>query len=109
MIDEKALLAGLESGHIGGAAIDVFPVEPKSNKESFESPLRRFDNVILTPHIASATTWTREGMATLAAANVAAILQGYPLWQGDDVLPFLEGDLPSYAPSIVNASELDLT
>ena len=45
------LAAALESGKILGAAIDVFPKEPKSADEEFESPLRKFDNVILTPHI----------------------------------------------------------
>jgi hypothetical protein len=47
-------------------------------------------------------------MATLAAANVAAILQDRPPWSGDDVLPFLDGEIPPFAPSIVNASELGL-
>jgi hydroxypyruvate reductase 1 len=47
--------------------------------------LAELDNVVIVPHIASATTWTREGMATLAAANVAAILQDYPVWESDDI------------------------
>ena len=50
-----ALAAALESKHIGGAAIDVFPKEPKANDEEFLSPLRKFDNVILTPHIGGST------------------------------------------------------
>ena len=45
----------LESGKVLGAAIDVFPNEPKSTDEEFISPLRRFDNVILTPHIGGST------------------------------------------------------
>lgn len=45
----------LEEGHLAGAAIDVFPVEPRANGEEFESPLRKFDNVILTPHIGGST------------------------------------------------------
>ena len=49
------LAAVLESGKILGAAIDVFPKEPKSADEEFESPLRKFDNVILTPHIGGST------------------------------------------------------
>jgi len=48
-------------------------------------------------------------MATLAAANVAGILRGYPLWPHDDVLPFLEGEVPEFAPSIVNADALGLS
>lgn len=51
VVDIPALCNALESGHIAGAAIDVFPEEPASNKEPFESPLMKFDNVILTPHV----------------------------------------------------------
>ena len=54
-VDIDALAAALESGHILGAAIDVFPKEPKSADDEFESPLRAFDNVILTPHIGGST------------------------------------------------------
>ncbi len=54
-VDIEALAAALKSGHIIGAAIDVFPKEPKSADEEFESPLRAFDNVILTPHIGGST------------------------------------------------------
>ncbi len=54
-VDIDALAAALESGHVLGAAIDVFPKEPKSADEEFESPLRAFDNVILTPHIGGST------------------------------------------------------
>ena len=70
VVDIDALAAALESGHIGGAAIDVFPVEPKSNKETFESPLRRFDNVILTPHIGGATEEAQLNIAREVAAKL---------------------------------------
>ncbi|MFT0212237.1 phosphoglycerate dehydrogenase [Pseudomonas sp. F1_0610] len=49
------LVKVLEDGHLAGAAIDVFPVEPRANGEEFESPLRKFDNVILTPHVGGST------------------------------------------------------
>ena len=55
VVDIDALCAVLESGQLAGAAIDVFPVEPRSNKDEFISPLRGFDNVILTPHIGGST------------------------------------------------------
>ena len=71
--------------------------------------LTELNNIVVVPHIASATVWTRQGMATLAAANVAGILEGYPLLDGDDVVPLLSGDLPKVTPSIVNAKELGLT
>jgi D-3-phosphoglycerate dehydrogenase len=54
-VDIDALAAALESKHLNGAAIDVFPKEPKANDEEFMSPLRAFDNVILTPHIGGST------------------------------------------------------
>ena len=54
-VDIDALAAALESKHLGGAAVDVFPIEPKANDEEFLSPLRKFDNVILTPHIGGST------------------------------------------------------
>ena len=53
VIDELA--KALKSGKLLGAAVDVFPVEPKSNKDEFISPLRGLDNVILTPHIGGST------------------------------------------------------
>jgi len=49
VVDIDALADVIKSGHIAGAAIDVFPVEPKSNDEEFVTPLRGLDNVILTP------------------------------------------------------------
>jgi D-3-phosphoglycerate dehydrogenase len=72
VVDIDALAEALESGHIGGAAIDVFPVEPKSDKETFESPLRRFDNVILTPHIGGAT---EEAQFNIAREVVAKLVK----------------------------------
>jgi D-3-phosphoglycerate dehydrogenase len=55
IVDIDSLCKLLESKHLGGAAIDVFPVEPKSNQDELLSPLRQFDNVILTPHIGGST------------------------------------------------------
>ena len=56
------LADALESGHLAGAAIDVFPVEPKANGERFVSPLQKFDNVILTPHIGGSTEEAQENI-----------------------------------------------
>ncbi|WP_432785813.1 D-3-phosphoglycerate dehydrogenase [Oligella sp. MSHR50489EDL] len=55
VVDIDALAAAIKSGHLGGAAIDVFPVEPKSNDDEFVSALRGLDNVLLTPHIGGST------------------------------------------------------
>ena len=55
VVDIDALAAALADKHLNGAAIDVFPVEPRSNKDEFISPLREFDNCLLTPHIGGST------------------------------------------------------
>ncbi len=55
VVDIDALADALQSGKVNGAAIDVFPKEPKSNQEEFVSRLREFDNTILTPHIGGST------------------------------------------------------
>ncbi len=55
VVDIDALVDALETGKVNGAAIDVFPTEPKSNQDEFVSPLRKFDNTILTPHIGGST------------------------------------------------------
>lgn len=55
VVDIEALAAAIKDKHLAGAAIDVFPVEPRSNDDEFVSPLRGFDNVILTPHIGGST------------------------------------------------------
>ncbi|MDG1179054.1 MAG: phosphoglycerate dehydrogenase, partial [Gammaproteobacteria bacterium] len=55
VVDIDALAAALREKRLAGAAIDVFPVEPKSNDEEFVSPLRDFDNCILTPHVGGST------------------------------------------------------
>ena len=55
VVEIEPLAEALRAGKLLGAAIDVFPVEPRSNKEMFESPLRGLDNVILTPHVGGST------------------------------------------------------
>lgn len=55
VVDIEALTAALTDKHLAGAAIDVFPVEPRSNNDEFISSLRQLDNVILTPHIGGST------------------------------------------------------
>ena len=60
VVDLDALASAIKAGHIGGAAIDVFPVEPSSNKDAFVSPLQGLDNVILTPHVGGSTEEAQE-------------------------------------------------
>lgn len=71
VVDISALCNALESGHIAGAAIDVFPEEPASNKEPFESPLMKFDNVILTPHVGGSTQEAQENIGIEVAGKLA--------------------------------------
>jgi D-3-phosphoglycerate dehydrogenase len=59
----KDLAKALEEKHIAGAAIDVFPEEPKSNKDPFINELQKFNNVILTPHIGGSTTEAQANIA----------------------------------------------
>jgi hydroxypyruvate reductase 1 len=103
VIDETALIAHCQEHPNFRVGLDVFEDEPE-----MKPGLSELDNVVIVPHIASATIWTREGMATLAASNVAGILMGYPAWQDQDISPFLKGDPPKAAPSIVNAKEVGL-
>ena len=71
VIDEKALVKTLKKKQIAGAALDVFEKEPK-----LASGLIKLNNVILTPHIASASIETREKMAVIAAQNIIDVLEG---------------------------------
>ncbi|MEK7154267.1 MAG: D-glycerate dehydrogenase [Patescibacteria group bacterium] len=71
IIDEKALAQALKNGVIKGAALDVFEFEPEITPE-----LKELDNIVLTPHIASATVKTRSKMAELAANNIIEALEG---------------------------------
>ncbi len=104
VIDEAALVAHCRKNPDFRVGLDVFENEP-----AMAPGLDQLDNVVIVPHIASATRWTREGMATLADATVAGLLMGFPVWNRPDILSFLEGDLPTVAPSILNAEELGLT
>ncbi|MFD2168214.1 phosphoglycerate dehydrogenase [Thalassotalea euphylliae] len=71
VVDIDALAEALADKKVGGAAIDVFPVEPKSNDEEFVSPLREFDNCILTPHIGGSTQEAQENIGLEVASKLA--------------------------------------
>lgn len=70
VVDLEALAKAIESKKLAGAAIDVFPVEPTSNEEEFISPLREFDNVILTPHIGGSTQEAQENIGYEVAGKL---------------------------------------
>ncbi|WP_293370870.1 phosphoglycerate dehydrogenase [Nevskia sp.] len=70
VVDIEALAEALRSGQVGGAAVDVFPVEPKGNDDKFVSPLIGMDNVILTPHIGGSTLEAQENIGIEVAAKL---------------------------------------
>ena len=70
VIDDESLRENILSGHLAGAAIDVFPVEPKAQGDTFESPLRGLDNVILTPHVGGSTQEAQEEIGAFVATKL---------------------------------------
>ena len=70
VVDVTALIQALESKHLAGAAIDVFPEEPKANEDEFISPLRRFDNVLLTPHVGGSTEEAQQNIGLEVAGKL---------------------------------------
>ena len=96
VIDIPALCDALASKHVGGAAIDVYPVEPASNNDPFISPLCEFDNVILTPHIGGSTEEAQE--------NIGLEVSGKLIKYSDNgstlsAVNFPEVSLPAHAAS----------
>jgi D-3-phosphoglycerate dehydrogenase / 2-oxoglutarate reductase len=67
VVDTESLREHILSGHIAGAALDVFPIEPKAQGDEFQSPLRGLDNVILTPHVGGSTMEAQEEIGYFVA------------------------------------------
>ncbi|KAM7482757.1 hypothetical protein LguiB_007340 [Lonicera macranthoides] len=106
VIDEAALVNHLRENPMFRVGLDVFEEEPY-----MKPGLAEMKNAIIVPHIASASKWTREGMATLAALNVLGKIKGYPIWSDSNrVEPFLneKSSPPAACPSIVNSKALGL-
>jgi len=77
VVDQAAMAAALSSGHLGGAGLDVTDPEPIGRRD----PLLRLDNVVITPHIGSASIVTRARMAAIAVDNVLEAFSGrVPRW-----------------------------
>ena len=74
VVDHEALRDHIVGGHLAGAAIDVFPQEPKKQGDPFESPLRGLPNVILTPHIGGSTEEAQEDIGVFVARKLATYL-----------------------------------
>jgi hydroxypyruvate reductase 1 len=106
VVDEVALVEHLKANPNFRVGLDVFEDEPDTKPGLLDC-----DNAVVVPHIASASFWTRAGMATLAAANVASVLKQCPVSTSPDVLAWVDGEysaIPKAAPSIVNAKDLGL-
>eukprot|EP00271_Cylindrocystis_brebissonii_P015592 TRINITY_DN38529_c0_g1_i1.p1 TRINITY_DN38529_c0_g1~~TRINITY_DN38529_c0_g1_i1.p1 ORF type:complete len:391 (+),score=75.20 TRINITY_DN38529_c0_g1_i1:328-1500(+) len=110
VVDEVALVEHLRANPMFRAGLDVFEDEP-----AMKPGLSTLPNVVVVPHIASASQWTRAGMASLAALNVAGRILDFPAWKdGNNMQPFLGQEdvnfppMPKACPSIVNAKELAL-
>ncbi len=73
IVDEDALCDALQSGHLAGAALDVYEFEPAVSARLLAMP-----NVVLAPHIGSATFETRSAMARIAATDIYRFLKGEP-------------------------------
>ena len=75
VVDIPALAAALRAGHLGGAAVDVFPVEPENNEQPFVSELQGLRNVILTPHIGGSTEEAQEAIGLEVAHSLSTFLE----------------------------------
>ena len=76
VVDHAALRRHIESGHIAGAAIDVFPAEPKGNGEEFVSELRGLNNVILTPHVGGSTEEAQQDIGEFVSGKLIDFAEG---------------------------------
>lgn len=74
VVDVDALAEAVKSGRVAGAAVDVFPEEPRTNADPFDSPLRGLKNVILSPHIGGSTEEAQEAIAEFAAERLLGYL-----------------------------------
>ena len=92
VVDVDALAAALRSGHLSGAALDVFPQEPASRDEAFESGLRGLGNVILTPHIGGSTEEAQESIAIEVAEK---LVRHWTSGSTASAVNFPEVDLPT--------------
>ena len=93
VIDIEALADALKSGHIHGAALDVFPLEPKGKDEEFISPIRGLDNVIITPHVGGST---QEAQANIGVEVAEKLVKYSDNGSTASAVNFPEVALPNY-------------
>jgi D-3-phosphoglycerate dehydrogenase / 2-oxoglutarate reductase len=93
VVDTGALRRNIESGHVAGAAIDVFPVEPKRQGDPFTSDLRGLPNVILTPHVGGSTQEAQEDIGRFVAGKLLSYAEGGSTALSVNLPPIGTGDL----------------
>jgi D-3-phosphoglycerate dehydrogenase len=76
VVDVVALAEAIKGGHLAGAAVDVFPQEPETNSDGFETPLRGLPNVVMTPHIGGSTAEAQEAIGREVAAALVKFVNG---------------------------------
>ncbi|HXE66860.1 MAG TPA: phosphoglycerate dehydrogenase [Rhodanobacteraceae bacterium] len=96
VVDIEALAAALRDKHLAGAAVDVFPKEPKGRDEEFVSPLRDFDNVLLTPHVGGSTQEAQLNIGTEVASKLVRYSDNGSTFSA---VNFPEVNLPEHAGS----------
>lgn len=96
VVDLPALREALASGHLGGAALDVFPAEPANSTGSFECPLAGLPNVILTPHVGGSTEEAQQGIASDVSAKLLRFIEDGSTASAVNVPPV---DLPKLRPA----------
>jgi D-3-phosphoglycerate dehydrogenase / 2-oxoglutarate reductase len=88
------LVSALQSKHLAGCAIDVFPVEPASNKEKFKSPLQELSNVILTPHVGGST---EEAQFSIGLEVAESFIRYLKIGSTSGAVNFPQVDLPMHS------------
>ena len=100
LVDEDALVEALRSGKLGGAALDVFAVEP------YVGPLLELDNVVLTPHLAASTSEAQDRAGVIVAEQVAAALEGRVVTNAVNIPAIRSEDLEVLGPFVPLAAKL---
>jgi len=100
LVDEDALVEALRSGHLGGAALDVFSTEP------YTGPLLEFDNVVVTPHLAASTEEAQDRAGVIVAEQVAAALEGGLVTNAVNIPSIGREDLDVLGPFVPLAAKL---
>jgi len=100
LVDLEALMAGLEAGKVGGAALDVFSAEP------YSGPLLEIDSVVVTPHLAASTGEAQDRAGVIVAEQVAAALEGGLVTNAVNIPVIGAEDLESLGPYIPLAAKL---